>query len=50
MISAHWEEEEWSMLERDQPSLLYDYYGFPDEAYNLTYQIKSTKELRNEVK
>jgi 4,5-DOPA dioxygenase extradiol len=50
LFSAHWEETEWTILDYDSPPLYYDYYGFPAEAYNLTYPIKSTTELRNIVK
>lgn len=50
VFSAHWEEKEWTMLDYDAPELLYDYYGFPKESYGLKYPIKSTKELRDEIK
>jgi 4,5-DOPA dioxygenase extradiol len=37
VISAHWEENEATLLAAAAPSLFYDYYGFPDEAYTVTY-------------
>ena len=30
------------MIDYDAPPLYYDYYGFPAQAYNLTYPIKSS--------
>ena len=37
VISAHWEENAVTVLGSPNPVMLYDYYGFPDEAYSLTY-------------
>lgn len=37
VLSAHWEESEFTVLTGDAPSLLYDYYGFPPHTYELTY-------------
>ena len=42
LFSAHWEEQDWTMIDQDTPPLYYDYYGFPPETYNLTYPIRST--------
>lgn len=50
IFSAHWEESEWTILDHDNPKLLYDYYGFPPESYNLSYSMSSTTELRNQVR
>lgn len=47
IFSAHWETKEWTILDHDNPSLLYDYYGFPPETYNLDYSMYSTSDLRN---
>lgn len=47
---AHWEEAEWTILDHDKSSLLYDYYGFPSEAYKIQYPAESTVELRKYVK
>ncbi len=47
IFSAHWEEKEWTILDNDNPGLLYDYGGFPLESYKLKYQATSTLELRN---
>jgi aromatic ring-opening dioxygenase catalytic subunit (LigB family) len=37
VISAHWEEEKPTITASDHPSLFYDYFGFPKEAYTITY-------------
>ena len=37
VISAHWEEEIVTLQGADSPSMFYDYYGFPEEAYEITY-------------
>ena len=37
VISAHWEEPEASLQGAASPSMFYDYYGFPEAAYTLTY-------------
>lgn len=49
MISAHWIEKDFNILDVDNPGLLYDYYGFPKESYELKYPTSSTKELREQV-
>ena len=37
IISAHWEEEIVTITSGNNPSLIYDYYGFPEESYQLEY-------------
>ena len=37
VISAHWEEAAFTVQEHHAPPLLYDYYGFPPEAYALNW-------------
>jgi 4,5-DOPA dioxygenase extradiol len=37
VISAHWEEDAATLLGAAKPPMLYDYYGFPEEAYAITY-------------
>jgi len=36
-VSAHWEETIISVTASSAPPLLYDYYGFPEEAYRIEY-------------
>lgn len=37
VISAHWEEPVFTVMNGAQPPLLFDYYGFPPESYQLTW-------------
>ncbi|NLU37656.1 MAG: dioxygenase [Bacteroidales bacterium] len=50
VISAHWEEEVPSVIENNNPSLFYDYYGFPKEAYEIIYPLPDNTELTNQIK
>ncbi len=49
VISAHWEEREATVTGHPSPPLVYDYYGFPPEAYTLTYPVKGNPSLAKEV-
>jgi len=37
MISAHWEEPEFTLTANPRPPMVYDYYGFPDYTYQIHY-------------
>jgi aromatic ring-opening dioxygenase catalytic subunit (LigB family) len=37
VVSAHWEENAATLLGAPHPPMLYDYHGFPQEAYDITY-------------
>lgn len=49
VISAHWEESSATLLGGQTPSMLYDYYGFPSEAYKIMYQAPGNPELANRI-
>ena len=49
VISAHWEESAATLLGAEAPSMFYDYYGFPDEAYEITYPAPGSPALANRV-
>jgi 4,5-DOPA dioxygenase extradiol len=49
VISAHWEESSATLLGSDSPPMLYDYYGFPDEAYEITYPAPGSPDLANRI-
>ncbi len=37
VVSAHWEESQATLIGAPNPEMFYDYYGFPKEAYEITY-------------
>lgn len=45
VISAHWEEPAATLLGAQSPPMFYDYYGFPDKAYEITYPAPGNPEL-----
>ncbi|HSV56688.1 MAG TPA: class III extradiol ring-cleavage dioxygenase [Magnetospirillaceae bacterium] len=49
IISAHWEEPEVRVTTRATPKLLYDYYGFPREAYEIRYPAPGDSALSGRV-
>lgn len=49
VISAHWEENTATLIGAPSPPLLYDYYGFPGEAYEITYPAQGSPDLANRI-
>ena len=49
MVSAHWEAQPISITAHSSPPLIYDYYGFPEQAYQLTYPCTGQPQLANLV-
>lgn len=49
VLSAHWECPKPTLLCAQNPSLLYDYYGFPEEAYQLRYPSPMAVDLANHI-
>lgn len=49
VISAHWEEHEVTITSGEAPSLIYDYSGFPAEAYKIKYPASGSPELANRI-
>jgi aromatic ring-opening dioxygenase catalytic subunit (LigB family) len=45
MISAHWEEPVFTAMTHPQPTMLYDYYGFPEDTYHVRYPAPGAPEL-----
>jgi aromatic ring-opening dioxygenase catalytic subunit (LigB family) len=37
VVSAHWEEPVPTVMTNEHPPMLYDYYGFPPESYQITW-------------
>ena len=49
VISAHWEESAATLLGSQNPTMFYDYYGFPDKAYEIDYPASGNPELANRI-
>jgi 4,5-DOPA dioxygenase extradiol len=49
VISAHWEESAATLMGAQSPAMFYDYYGFPDKAYEITYLAPGSPELANRI-
>ena len=49
LFSAHWEEKVPTITSGANPSLIYDYYGFPKESYALKYPAPGHPELARRI-
>jgi 4,5-DOPA dioxygenase extradiol len=49
VISAHWEESAATLLGAQNPPMFYDYYGFPEKAYEITYSAPGSPQLANRI-
>ena len=49
VISAHWEEKIPTITSGANPSLIYDYYGFPEESYNIKYPCPGEPFLADQI-
>ena len=50
VISAHWETRQLTVNAAEQSPLLFDYYGFPEHTYQLTYPVAGSPELAARVR
>ena len=50
IISAHWEEDEVKITSGEKPSLIYDYSGFPEETYKISYPASGNPKLADKIK
>ena len=50
VISGHWEAKSPTINTADQHSLYYDYYGFPEHTYQLTYPAKGSPAVAARIK
>lgn len=39
VVSAHWEQAVATITGADEPDIIYDYYGFPPESYEIRYPV-----------
>lgn len=49
VISAHWEEKVATLLGSPHPTMFYDYYGFPKQAYEVTYPAPGNPALAQRI-
>lgn len=49
MISAHWEENEFTVMSTEKPGMIYDYGGFPEHTYQIKYSAPGSEELAQRV-
>jgi 4,5-DOPA dioxygenase extradiol len=49
LVSAHWEEEKPAMTSAERPGLIYDYYGFPKETYEIQYPAPGNPALARKI-
>jgi aromatic ring-opening dioxygenase catalytic subunit (LigB family) len=50
VVSAHWEEELPTVMTSAHPPMLYDYYGFPPESYEITWPAPGEPALAKRVR
>jgi aromatic ring-opening dioxygenase catalytic subunit (LigB family) len=50
VISGHWEESVPTVMTAAHPPMLYDYYGFPPEAYRVTWPAPGSPQLAARVR
>jgi len=50
MISAHWEEDEFTLTSNPKPPMIYDYGGFPDYTYHIHYDAPGDPKLAARAK
>ena len=50
VISAHWEEPEFTVTTSPKPPLLFDYHAFPEHTYRLRYDAPGSPDLARKVR
>lgn len=49
VISAHWEEKSATLMGAQNPAMFYDYYGFPRQAYEITYPAPGSPKYADRI-
>jgi aromatic ring-opening dioxygenase catalytic subunit (LigB family) len=49
VVSAHWEAAMATITSATMPPLIYDYYGFPEESYQIQYPCPGEPQLANDI-
>ena len=50
VVSAHWEATEFTVNPQSNPGLIYDYSGFPEHTYRLTWPAPGSPELASRIR
>lgn len=50
VVSGHWEEDRPTVSTNPKPGMLFDYYGFPEHTYHLSYPAPGAPELAERVR
>jgi aromatic ring-opening dioxygenase catalytic subunit (LigB family) len=50
VVSGHWEEPAFTVGSAEWPSLVYDYYGFPESTYQLRFDAPGSPTLASRVR
>jgi aromatic ring-opening dioxygenase catalytic subunit (LigB family) len=50
LASAHWEESAFTLMSHPHPPMLYDYYGFPRQTYEIVYPAPGEPSLAERVR
>ena len=50
VVTAHWETAQPTVSVNAKPGMLYDYYGFPEHTYKLSYPAPGAPDIAAEVK
>jgi aromatic ring-opening dioxygenase catalytic subunit (LigB family) len=50
VVSGHWEEDAFTVGSGEFPELIYDYYGFPEHTYRLTFDAPGAPMLARRVR
>lgn len=48
-VSGHWEAPDFTVSTAAQPGMVYDYHGFPEHTYHISYPAPGSPELAAEV-
>src|SRR6516162_9243265 len=49
VVSGHWEEKVVTIQSNPAPPLLYDYYGFPESTYQITFPAPGAPEIADRI-